>query len=284
MKNGILAAGFAAAWVWVAYPAPAQDRLPIFDTHVHYSFDAWDEHPPASILEKFRNAGVHRALVSSTPDDGTLKLLEAAPETVVPNLRPYRTRADMSNWAVNQEVHDYVAGRIDGAQYRGIGEFHLFDPLEVGSPQIKALVKLAVERDLWLQVHSGAEPVRRLYALDPTVKIIWAHLGLTEPAEVVMEMFDAYPQMMGDTSFRAGAIAPGGEMDDAWRAILIKHSDKIMVGTDTYIPPRWAGYEELVEEHRGWLAQLPDEVARRIAYRNAVRLFGPGANTGLPAD
>jgi len=40
---------------------------------------------------------VPRAIVSSTPDDGTLKLYEKSPKSVVPFLRPYRTRDDMGS-------------------------------------------------------------------------------------------------------------------------------------------------------------------------------------------
>ena len=104
----IFAAGLSAA-----PSAAAQDRLPIFDTHVHYSRDAWSEYTPARIEELFREAGVLRALVSSTPDDGTLKLFRHMPQRVVPNLRPYRDGADVTSWSANQEVFDYVSGAPD---------------------------------------------------------------------------------------------------------------------------------------------------------------------------
>ena len=273
------------AGLLAAPPAAAQDRLPIFDTHVHYSRDAWSEYSPARIEELFREAGVLRALVSSTPDDGTLKLFKHMPERVVPNLRPYRDGADVTSWSANQEVFDYVSGRLNSGIYRGVGEFHLFDPLEARSRQVRGLVRLAVEKDLWLQVHSGAGPVKALYAVDPRVKILWAHLGMTEPADVVMEMMDAYPEMLTETSFRGGEIGGGPDgIDPAWRDVMIKHADRIMIGSDTYITPRWGDYASLIGEHRAWLSRLPDEVARKIAYRNAVRVFGPGRGTGFPKD
>ena len=43
-------------------------------------------------------AGVKRALVSSTPDDGTIKLYQRDPKRIVPILRPYRTREDIGHW------------------------------------------------------------------------------------------------------------------------------------------------------------------------------------------
>ena len=224
-----------------------------------------------------------RALVSSTPDDGTLKLFRHMPERVVPNLRPYRDGADITSWSANQEVFDYVSERLTSGIYRGVGEFHLFDPLEARSRQVRGLVRLAVEKDLWLQVHSGAGPVKALYAIDPRVKILWAHLGMTEPADVVMEMMDTYPEMLTETSFRGGEIGGGPDgIDPAWRDVMIKHADRIMIGSDTYVTPRWGDYASLVEEHRAWLSRLPDEVARKIAYGNAVRVFGAGREPASP--
>ena len=49
-----------------------------------------------------------------------------------------------------------------------------------------------------------------------------------------------------------------------------------MIGSDTYTNSRWEAYEAIIADHRRWLARLPAEVARAIAYRNAVRLFGAG--------
>ena len=71
--------------------ASAQD-LPIFDAHIHYSHDAVRTVPPEKVAAILREAGVVKALVSSSDDDGTQKLVEAAPEIVVPALRPYRRR------------------------------------------------------------------------------------------------------------------------------------------------------------------------------------------------
>jgi len=76
-------------------PVPAAAQLPIFDAHVHYSRPDWDVYAPDRALAILTAAGVRRAIVSSTPDDGTLKLYEKAPQMIVPFLRPYRTRDDM---------------------------------------------------------------------------------------------------------------------------------------------------------------------------------------------
>ena len=45
----------------------AQDSasLPVYDTHVHYNSDAWADYPLEEVIQKFENANVPRALVSS---------------------------------------------------------------------------------------------------------------------------------------------------------------------------------------------------------------------------
>jgi len=68
-----------------ATPLRAQSpALPIFDTHIHYSAPDWTEYPPDRILGILQQAGIKRALVSSTPDDGTLTLYQKDPKRVVP--------------------------------------------------------------------------------------------------------------------------------------------------------------------------------------------------------
>ena len=53
----------------------AQAReLPIFDAHLRYSRPDWQVFTPKRILAILDQAGVQRALLSNTPDDGTLQL------------------------------------------------------------------------------------------------------------------------------------------------------------------------------------------------------------------
>ncbi len=56
-----------------------------------------------------------------------------------------------------------------------------------------------------------------------------------------------------------------------------------MVGTDTWINAQWDNYEDLIVLNRRWLALLPRDIAEKIAYRNAARLFGRDIPPGRPA-
>ena len=257
------------------------ESLPVFDAHIHYSKPAWERFPPKAVLEIMRQAGIERAIVSSSPDDGTIKLYEAAPTRIVPFLRPYREGVDPSNWHQDKDLIPYLSSRLKRGIYQGIGEFHVFDPEVVHLPGFKQMMSLATEKGLYLYVHSGAEAVRKMLALDPRAKVFWAHAGMSEPPEVVGAMLSQYPTLITETSFRASDIQSGGTINPQWRALLIQHKDRIMVGTDTYITSRLGDCGELIGEHRRWLAQLPPEVAAAISYRNAARLFGSGGLKAL---
>ena len=255
----------------------AEERLPIFDAHVHYSAPDWRVYPPQTIIGKLREAGVIHALVSSTPDDGTLTLYRLDPQRIVPELRPYRYGGDMHDWFANKEVMDYVAARLSDGNYKGIGEFHLLADGNANSAEMARVIKLALDRDVVLHVHSGAGPVKELFAREPKLRVLWAHAGLSEPASVVNEMLDTYPRLWTEVSLRAYSINAGGALDSAWRAVLMRHGDRILIGSDTWVTSRWDQYAQIIDEHRAWLALLPREMAEAIAYKNAMQLFGVAA-------
>jgi hypothetical protein len=68
---------FALALIGASPWGCAADALPIFDAHVHYSQEAWERMPPKEAIALLRKAGVKRALVSSTNDDGNQKVEHA---------------------------------------------------------------------------------------------------------------------------------------------------------------------------------------------------------------
>jgi hypothetical protein len=258
---------------FLVLPGKADGVLPLFDTHVHYSQPAWQFYKPDEIFDILKKAGVVKALISSTPDDGTLKLYGPNKDIVVPSLRPYRDGVNSSNWFTQQATLEYLTERLKKGIYKAVGEFHLFDPRAALTPQVRGLVKLAVKYDIYLQIHSDALPVAVLFELDPKLKILWAHAGMSEPADTVGKMLDRYKNLWTGVSFRAGDIAPGGTLDKAWKDVILRHPDRFVYGTDTYVTGRWGDYLSLVEEHRNWINQLPRKVAENIAFRNAVRLF-----------
>lgn len=279
MRRLTIVAWLMAAWAAALLPlgaAAADARLPIFDAHVHYSQPAWAPFPPEKAAKTLEAAGVLRALVSSTPDDGTLALHRHDPKRFVPELRPYRAGITSSNWTRDETLAGYLEERLGRGAYAGIGEFHVFDANEVATAPVGRAIALAIARDILLHVHSDAKPIEALFARAPKLRILWAHAGMSEPAEAVDRMFARYPNLWTEISYRGGDIAPGGKLSDAWRTLFLKYPDRVLIGTDTHATGRWESYGSLIDDHRRWLAQLPPEIAKKIAYKNAVALFGSG--------
>lgn len=273
-------AAVGVALLWSAAVA-AEPPLPIFDAHVHYGESAWNDVPTARAFDMFMKAGVSRALVSSSPDDGTLRLRKADPARIVAILRPYRAGIHQGNWLEDTGLIDYLSARLGQGTYAGIGEFHVLDPTAEASPRLTEVVRLAVRHGIFVHIHSDAGPVKRILADVPAAKVLWAHAGMTEPADVVGAMLDRYPNLWTEVSFRADAISPGGKLDAAWGDLIVRHKDRFLIGSDTYVTERWERYTRLIDRHRDWLKQLPRPIAEAVAYKNAVRLFGDGGQPGL---
>jgi hypothetical protein len=269
LKLGVNLLVFVAAALGLATSAAAE--LPIFDAHVHYSHDAWQVVPPKEAVALLRQAGLRRALVSSSDDEGTQKLLAEAPDLIVPELRPYRTRGDVSGWVRDDTIVAYVEERLRRYRYVGIGEFHLYGA-DADLPVPRRIVQLAKQYGLLLHAHSDADAVERLFQQDPGARVLWAHAGFERP-ERVREMLRKHPRLWADLAFRSDHAA-GGRVAPEWRAIFLEFPDRFMVGTDTFVPERWHFVPEHAAWSRGWLADLPPEVAERIAWKNGEALFG----------
>lgn len=248
--------------------------LPLFDAHMHYKQPAWDAYPVKSVIELMDQSGVAMALVSSTPDEGTIRLWEYAPNRIVPELRPYHGSAGSSNWTKMDGMEEYLEERLNAFPHEGIGEFHIHRLDTSDEPLLRKVINMAKARDIYIHVHSGAEPIRWLYSLDPDVKIIWAHAGLGSPASDVHALMSEYPELLADTSLREWSILGSGEdLNPEWQTIIFDFQDRLMIGSDTWVNGQWDSYSEIMESNRKWLAKLPRKVAEKIAYGNAERLF-----------
>ena len=264
----LLLLGLLALPVPLAAPAAAVGA-PLIDAHIHYSEDAWAMLPPADAVAVLRRAGLTRAFVSSSSDDGTQKLYEAAPDLVVPVLRPYRRRGETGTWLEDPTIIDHVEQRLAAHRYAGIGEFHVFGA-GADMPVMRRVVELAKANDLFLHAHADADAVSRIYAQDPQARVLWAHSGFTGP-EQVRAMLARHPTLMADLAFRED-VARGGTVDPVWRQLFDDYPDRFMLGTDTYVPERWHYVIEHADWSRRWLASLPAPLAERIAWRNAEAL------------
>jgi len=244
--------------------------LPIFNAHLHYSHDAWELVPVPEAIAILKKAGLKRALISSANDEGQQKLYQAAPDIVIPELRPYRKRSDVGTWARDESVIPYLKERLAKYRYAAIGEFHVYGA-DADLPVPRAMVQLARTHKLFLHAHSDADAVERLFAQWPQAKILWAHSGFQSP-ESVAAMLRRHPNLWCDLAFRTDFVRDK-TLDATWRALFMELPDRFLVGTDSYTPERWHYIAEHADWSRQWLADLPRDVAERIAWKNGDSLF-----------
>lgn len=259
---------------------------PLFDAHLHYNVEAAQgPHPLADVLGRMQRAGVRAVLANSRPNDGTHDLAAAGVQTraagitVVPFVRLYRDRADYTGWfqdpSIEALVHAELARGTGAGPFRGLGEFHLYDSANAEGPVARRLMQLAAQRGLAVLAHVDDVAIDLLMQSGPGARLIWAHTGISGvPVERVRALLARHPMLMGELSYRPGLTDDDGQLSAAWRSLLVAFPDRFMIGSDTWVNQRWQHYEALMLASRVWLGGLPPEVARRVAWDNAARLFG----------
>jgi predicted TIM-barrel fold metal-dependent hydrolase len=216
-------------------------------------------------------AGITRALVSATPGEGAERLYRVAPERVVPFLRPYASREHRYTWSTDADVMGYLRSQLARIPYRGIGEFHLSGE-DASNPVVTDVVRLAREHGLALHAHTDVVGIQTLLDQAPDLTVIWAHGGFDVPETTLRDLLAKHRYLYIELSFREG-LTDAGKLTSVWYRLMTDFPTRFLTGMDTYKPIRWVELPALAAEARGWLQQLPPDVAQAIAYDNAARLF-----------
>jgi len=255
--------------------ARAETSLKIFDAHLHYNQEPTAFYRLDQVLDVFRRNNVAGIIANSRPNKGTHELVDAKTPglLVVPFIRPYRTRADVSDWSTDPSIYDLIESEYRRGYFRGIGEFHIYGDA-AARPLVKKTVEFAAARNLYILAHCDEVALDILLGHHRGAKIIWAHTGFATPVARVRELLEQHPALMGELSYRSGVTEDSGRLSGEWRELFARHSDRFLLGSDTWINERWFAYDSIIRRYRAWLADLPEDQARRIAHGNAERLFG----------
>ena len=270
-RRRFLATSAAAALLPAAADAVGAP-MPLFDVHIHFSHDAAERFSAGEAVALLEQAGLKRALVSSSGDAGTRALHAAAPDLVLPSLRPYRRRGETGTWVDDPSVIDFLEDRLQRFKWVAVGEFHLFAS-QIDRAVPRRMIELARQHNLLLHAHSDAGAVDGIFAQWPEARVLWAHAGFDDP-DVVGPMLAKHANLWTDLAFRS-QHAHGGRVDEDWRRLFTAFPDRITVGTDTYTPERWHYVAEHAEWTRQWLTDLPPDLAEKIAWRNAEAMIRP---------
>jgi hypothetical protein len=252
----------------------ADEPIEIFDAHLHYNWEPKPFYQLDEVLALFKKHRITGILATSRPNTGTHALMDARAEglQVVPFIRPYRVRADIGSWFNDPVIFDLVTDEFKRGYYRGVGEFHLSGKA-ADTEMVKKTVDFAVANNLYLHAHADDEAVEILMRHNPRAKIIWAHTGFGLATGRVAAMLDKYPKLWGELSYRSGIVDGSGKLTAEWRTLFERYPDRFLLGSDPWVPERWAAYGEIMAGYRSWLAQLPPPVAKQIAHGNARGLF-----------
>ena len=254
--------------------AKADEPIEIFDAHLHYNWEPKPYYALDEVMALFKKNRVTGILATSRPNTGTHALMDAKPAglQIVPFIRPYRIRADIQTWFNDPTIFQLIQDEFKRGTYRGIGEFHL-SPGNAKTEWVRKTVDFAVANDLYLHAHADDVTVEILMRHNPRVRIIWAHTGFGLASDRVAEMLSKYPRLWGELSYRSGITDGSGQLTAEWRGLFERYPDRFLLGSDTWINERWAGYGDIMATYRGWLAQLSPAIAAQIAHGNARAMF-----------
>ena len=195
---------------------------------------------------------------------------------------------------------------------------HPYEFVPADHPLLRLLADIAAKRDVPIDLHMDAvvggmqtpsrftaadnpstlpgtvDALERLLAHNPKARIVWAHggsdpLGAMTPLTVGSPM-DRYSNLFvslrvhGEGSPMQNKLLAGGALQPAWRELLVRHSDRFMIGTDSFYAganlqgsgPGLTFAQRNVPRLKAtihFLSLLPSEVARNLAHRNAARVY-----------
>jgi len=275
-----------------------QAQTPVADMHLHYKWTQQEVISPAAAIGLLDQENIVMGVVIGTPAELALELGSLAPGRIVSIFSPYREGGDWHRWAFDADTVTRARAALASGRYRGIGELHViggFAPPLEKAVVLQQLMQLAAEYAVPVMLHtefSRPDFMLQLCRQFPDTRILWAHSGAVLEPDAVAAVLERCSNVWGGLGARDpwrfvnnplttddGILLPG------WKALLLKYPDRFMVGSDPVWPvdqlDRWdeadSGWQELGRFwafHRGWLAQLPQDVARQIGCENALALFG----------
>lgn len=182
-----------------------------------------------------------------------------------------------------------------GKQYSS-GERYV-DPSKPGTAK---LLKAIAPLNIPVMVHWEAYAPERDFPLFHTLYSAWPdqifmlpHMGFASAAQI-NDFMGKHPNFYALTSKKerfmgnfsdpdkrdkiGASMLEGNTLRPEWKKLLIKYQDRILFATDPHMKKLWQYYGEIVDRQRLILGQLPPDVAEKIAYKNAEKIYGVRLN------
>ncbi len=245
---------------------------PLFDAHLHYSAADAKVLSPKAVIERLDRNAIRYAVVSSAPASHASDLYNYAPDRIVPLLGIYHSQDDKVSWSDDASLSSFVETELKQGVWQGVGELHVFAK-DRHKPVFRRIVEIVSSHQLPILIHGDPAVIDSVFDIAPSTRLIWAHAGTFPYPDLIADYLQRYPALIVDLSMRDERIAPQGILDDAWYELFVTYPNRFVVGVDTYSPSRWQEFDAAVVGINNWLSQLPDDVAKQLAYDNAARIY-----------
>lgn len=208
------------------------------------------------------------------------------------------------------EVLEKLERDLDDPDCIGMGEIGLYHFNKTGNqhvltyaPTFKPFLEIIgriAAKGKWVNLHiepvtpdgesyenSAFGSVAMLYQKYPDLKLILSHTAMTSPSNL-KRLFHRYPNLM--VTFKPiknhrkwKNLEPitnsKGQLYEDWAALFETMPERFLVGTDTKFgryghSHDQANYDKRVLQMRKILGSINLEAAKKIAYQNAIRIFG----------
>lgn len=307
LAGGILGAGLVA--FTISAPASSDERyLPVIDVHSQFNGRLSVER----LISVLKEGKVDRVILSSLPrriirDRQLLKLAKDHPDLIIPAIRAKGRDydSDSADWYSRMEKAS------SKRRFRGVAEAHLYHAAKGNADKvlvfpsdrrIKRLLEITGERNWPLVLHAelkAASPgvrsrivseLKDLMHANPSQAFVLTHMAQLD-ADDVAELISAHANVYFITSHanhifiaRSGRKGPskqpwtdmfdGSRLRAEWAELTVSHPDRFILGFDNTRAKLWSDiYIDQIKLWRRALAELPRDVAEKVAYRNAERLW-----------
>lgn len=173
---------------------------------------------------------------------------------------------------------------------RALGEVHVRQPSrkidrDPTDPAFLKVLEVAARHRVPLVIHDeldvrATERLERALALQPDATVVLAHAGESAPPRI-RALLGRHPNLRVDLSGmhflrRPWLARETGPLLPEWKALIERMPDRFLIGLDL-----WAArlfQPAMLDRLLGWtrriLGELEPAAAERVAYRNAVGVFG----------
>lgn len=264
------------------------------DSHIHYNWDHREETSTQEVVDILKKHNVGLTIVAGTPSELALELREKGGDWIIPFFSPYIHEAGKRDWYMDEQVIKNADSGLKNGQYFGIGEVHFMNGFQPKTDNriFLQLIELAGKYRVPMLIHidSGNEiTFQKLCLTNPDIKMIFAHAGGNLRAEHIEKILSRCDNVWIDFAARDPWRYGGISKEDhtllpEWKTLVLKYPDRFITGTDpVWKVTRWSTwdtgdegwthYQKLYEYHWTWLNELPEEVRKKIAWKNTQTIL-----------